>query len=145
MYSSNFKNRSIEPFTRVKVYRNLLNGLFSLQVFQSKHPLNNKVACHFSSVTISVKENPIKISQSGQLRARRQKTRNVHAYLIGRIHGVSKKVDLSKGIKLSYIPFVDDTFVKANSDREEWTPNDCKFLHFEDGKAYAFMDENIFI
>lgn len=147
MFSSNFKDRYVEKNTRVKVYRNLLNGLWSVLVWQSKHQFNNKVVAHFNSVTISTNTtiSPVKLSLAGQARARREQTRNVHAYLVGGLVGVDRKVDLSKAVRLSYVPFVDDSFVVASGARETWDSSECVYLHFEQGAAYAFNHADIFI
>lgn len=147
MFSSNFKGRYVEKNTRVKVYRNLINGLWSVLVWESKHQFNNKVVAHFNSVTISTctSVSPVKLSLAGQARARRAQIRNVHAYLVGGLVGVDLKVDLSKAVRLSYVPFIDESFVVASGTREAWDSSECVYLHFEQGAAYAFNQADIFI
>ncbi len=55
----------------------------------------------------------IRISEASQTRARGNKQRNVHAYIVGDDFELNPKPFAPDGI-LSYNPFKNDTFVDAN-------------------------------
>ena len=59
---------------KVKVYRNLRNGLFSIQV-------NGLVVAHVESVNL--RQVVFTVSAAGRARVLRDKQKNVHAYAVG--------------------------------------------------------------
>ena len=101
--------RVIEEGQRVRVYRNLHNGLFSIKDKKSGLVLGYTNNALLSDVTFI-------ISKKGQERARKENTRNVHAYAEGFYMGeMSVNRDCLRPI--TYNPFDHDTFVYRDSNR----------------------------
>lgn len=133
-YSSGFKGRFVESGERVLIYRNLNNGKWSIKAAQGQ--FKGKVVGHFDAVSLKSDdtESMIKISLASQARARREKTRNVHCYIVGEITGVDDDVE-SFGQRITYVPFKHDTFVFA-ADGSEWSGK-ANEVNFIDGKCYV--------
>lgn len=110
-FSSNFKGRTFTSNEKVAVYRNLNNGLFSVKALTGE--FKGKVVGHFASIQINLTGPRFKISQAGQLRARKANTRNVHAFLIGEIQSVTDLAVTSnkEEREITYNPFIHNNFV----------------------------------
>lgn len=99
------KDRTLQANQKVKVYLNLnMMGRFSIQDYKS-----GLVVGYADSVLL--KDVEMKISLSGQKRARDEKRRNVHAVAVGNF--ISADVDRPEDLKNRgyYNPFMVDTFV----------------------------------
>lgn len=133
-YSSGFKGRFVEHGEKVLIYRNLNNGKWSIKAAQG--PFKGKVVGHFDAVSLKgdATESMIKISVASQARARREKTRNVHCYIVGELTGVDGDVE-PLGQRITYIPFEHDSFVYA-ADGEEWCGK-AKEVNFIEGKCFV--------
>lgn len=99
------KDRTLQANQKVKVYLNLnMMGRFSIQDYKS-----GLVVGYADSVLL--KDVEMKISLSGQKRARDEKRRNVHAVAVGNF--ISADIDRPEDLKNRgyYNPFMVDTFV----------------------------------
>lgn len=117
-----YKSREFNAGDRVRVYRNLNNGLFSLVAMSGPH--KGKVVAHVGYVQLRAQDTGtmVKISLAGQARARRQGQRNVHAWIDGYLvsFGMNYTGSLPEGDKrVSYVPFCHDGFVYC-SDGRSW-------------------------
>lgn len=101
--------RQVEEGQRVRVYRNLHNGLFSIKDRKTHRVLGYANNLLLTDVTFI-------ISKSGQERARREKKRNVHAYAEGYYMG-EMSVERVSLCPLTYNPFKHDTFMYRGSTR----------------------------
>lgn len=90
--------------TRVRVYRNLRNGLMSVQAYISKKWL---VVGHVESLLLYDAE--FKVSEAGRQRVIEQKRKNVHAFVYGELADINTDVVLPT--KAFYNPYKYKTFV----------------------------------
>ena len=72
-----YKGRSIELAQEVEVYRNLNNGMWSIRDAKTKQILAHATALVLHTVTFHVQP-------AGRDRVRRERRKNVHAYVKGR-------------------------------------------------------------
>lgn len=96
-----FKNRSIDPNQRVRVYRNLHRGDWSIADART-----GKVLAHATHV--SLRGCVMRVSESGRLRAVARKQRNVHAWIEGVIDNENDRNH--SWTFLRYNPFRSDCF-----------------------------------
>lgn len=106
-----FKGRTIQQGQKVKVYKNLTNGLWSIK--DSKSGL---VLGHAPSV--SLVNAKFSVGEKGRLRVIEEKKKYVHAYIIGEYMGTTTDSELMKFsyIDVTYNPFKDTHFT-LKSDR----------------------------
>ena len=90
--------------TRVRVYRNLRNGLMSVQAYVGKKWL---VVGHVESLLLYDAE--FKVSEAGRKRVIEQKRKNVHAFVYGELADINTDVVLPT--KAFYNPYKYKTFV----------------------------------
>ena len=90
--------------TRVRVYRNLKNGLMSVQAYLGKKWL---VVGHVESLLLYDAE--FKVSEAGRKRVIEQKRKNVHAFVYGELADINTDVVLPT--KAFYNPYKYKTFV----------------------------------
>lgn len=133
IFSSGYKERHIEAGAKVLVYRNLNNGLWSVKAVEGM--FKGKVVGHFKAISlVNVDDgNMIKLSKKSQERARRERTRNVHAYIFGNIVAVNEEVT-AIGKRITYIPFIHDNFIIVATGNE-WD-GAGQAAHFTNGQCY---------
>ncbi|MCY9872999.1 hypothetical protein [Vibrio barjaei] len=141
MYSSGYKNRSIEKNGLCRFYRNLNNGQFSVLCKEKKHEFNNKVVGHFDDILIELTDDHPRavISKSGQDRARKMQTRNVHCWVQGRIVGVNDQVRnlaTKTCTPITYNPFINDNFI-LKIEQTEWNPQSATHVLLSNNQAFA--------
>jgi hypothetical protein len=100
-----FKNRAINPSLRVRVHRNLHNGMYSVV----QHGL---VVAHASHIVLSVCE--FIVNESGRQRVIRDKRKNVHAFVVGYL-ACNQNVE-SLPTRVSYNPYKGASFVTPEND-----------------------------
>lgn len=111
---------------RVKVYRNLRKRLFSVLDKKTRRLIAHKDALVLTNVEF-------KISKAGQERVRRDKQKNVHAYVIGNY--VGHEVSNAENHELVYYnPYVTDTFVTVDANVPILRAEKCYFIN---GKCYV--------
>lgn len=117
----NYKNRTIDYTKPVRVYRNLHNKCYSIQQ-------NGIVVAHADEINLKICK--FIINKAGQARVRREKTKNVHAfiegYVAGRIHNTKQRKNKWK--RVYYTPYQFDTFVKINSINDFEEINESKYV-----------------
>lgn len=97
-----FKQREINKNKPIKVYRRLYRNSTRVEYSILQ---DNVVVAHGVDFTLTDVQS--KIIKSGQIQARKQKKRNVHAFLVGYL---SENKNTKNKNKISYNPFKDDFF-----------------------------------
>ncbi len=78
MNFTSFKNRTINPNAKIKVYRNLHNGKMSIQQ-------GGLVVGHCDEILLNRAE--FVVNESGRQRVIKEKRKNVHAFVVGYLFG----------------------------------------------------------
>lgn len=91
-----YKNRTLDLSKPVRVYKNLNNGMMSIQQ-------NGKVVCHTDYVTL--RDVFFKVNETSRQRAIRDKQRNVHAFACGLVVNFDAQATTTDGNDISYNPF----------------------------------------
>jgi len=106
-----FKNRTINPDQRVRVHRNLHNGMYSvvqdgLVVAHAERIV--LVSCFFI------------VNQAGRARVLEQKRKNVHAFVSGYLsRNQTRTIPAARAERVSYNPYKNESFVDANGAKIE--------------------------
>ena len=124
MLIESFKDRVIDESKTIQLYR-CLNR--SGRIFSVKQ--KTLVVGHTQSLQLS--NCTFKISKPGQDRARSEKTRNVHAVIIGTISNTIQNIELFE--KISYNPFKTDYFYIGDIDDPIYIESAETILVTEDG------------
>lgn len=103
-----YKNRQLDPFKPVMVYKNLHNGLFSLKQ-------DNLVIGHTSAVTL--KNVTFKVLERGRQRVIAEKQKNVHAFICGFVVDFNDEI-APTGEQVTYNPYKYHTFVTKSDEQE---------------------------
>lgn len=110
MNYQSFKGRSINFSQQVEIYKNLHNGLFSVRQ-------NGLVVAHVESFSLASVY--CKVSEAGRQKVIRERKKNVHAFLCGKLTLVNC-IGTDNGLfeilvndkKLTYNPYRQGNFVK---------------------------------
>jgi hypothetical protein len=105
---------NVSPGDRVKVYRNLNSGNWSVLKYQKGRGWIKAAGLN----DILLQDVEFKVSEKGRQRAIRDGKRNVHAFAIGTVHrfGELRKATIIGASKISYNPFKAPTFVDQFGD-----------------------------
>jgi hypothetical protein len=109
-----FKNRAINPNLRVRVHRNLHNGMYS--VVQ-----NGFVVAHATHIVLTACE--FIVNQAGRARVLAQKRKNVHAFVAGYL--AATQLCESFPDKVTYNPYKNESFVDADGTKIERAAGAC--------------------
>lgn len=112
----------------VQVYRNLNNGKWSVRSKKTK-----KVIGHTDALSLL---NPVmKVQKGGRARVLKEKRKNVHAFIEGRLRAplINRDVIKSTFIEISYNPYLKDSFYEVNSMKDVDKGQVCVFY---DTKVY---------
>lgn len=120
-----YKDRVIEDDHIVKVYRNLHNGMFSIKCAKT-----GLVLAHGNGFTLQA--NKFHVNEKGRQKVILEKSKSVHAYVIGVIEQSDAQEPINPIDELYYNPYTQDSFTLKYSGI---IPIDGLFL-FESGKAY---------
>ena len=82
MKYQSYKNRTIDFNKKVKIYKNLHNGLFSVMQ-------NSLVVAHVESFLLN--NVVFKVNESGRQRVIKEKKKNVHAFITGILKSVNEE------------------------------------------------------
>ncbi|MDQ0201062.1 hypothetical protein [Neobacillus ginsengisoli] len=106
---------------RVKVYRNLRKKLFSVLDNKTRRLISYQDVLFLSDVEF-------KVQKAGQKRVRRDKQKNVHAYVIGNYMGnMAENIEINNLVY--YNPYVTDTFVIANNNKPIFKAEKCYLIN----------------
>jgi len=99
------ENRQVLEGMKVKVYFNLHKNVFSIVALEGTN--KNKVVGYAN--TLELQNVTFKVNESGRQRVLKEKRKNVHAYVVGYLKGLSNNsIDSSNHI--SYNPYKADYF-----------------------------------
>lgn len=125
--------RALLSGQRVKVYKNLNRNCFSIMDKQSRLVLG------WASSVMLIKAKFV-ISQSGQKKARKEQTRNVHAFVEGDfIAGdfvASNAFNPPVAREIQYNPFKMDFFIDSKSGKPV---HEAPLVYLTDGKCFIFQ------
>ncbi len=130
MMIKGFKGRTFSMGDKVRVYRNLNNGKWSILAMTGEY--KNKVVGHLEELSLS--DVRFIVSAAGQARVRREGRKNVHAYAQGVLSSITAApfgVDVPI---VSYDPYGKDFFFRK--DNENVKLEALQSLNFSHGKAY---------
>lgn len=125
-----YKGRTVSIGDKVKVYRNLNNGKWSILAMAGE--FKGKVVAHFDNLCLS--EVSFKISEAGRARVLREKRKNVHAYAIGSIVSVGQAELCDDSQFVTYDPYKFGFFYK--SEDESVSLSSTALINFIPGKAF---------
>lgn len=126
-----FKNRKYALGDKVRVYRNLNKGGWSILAMSGEN--KGRVVAHVDYVIL--KSVMFVISKSGLARAQASKVRNVHSFAQGELYSVDSIPSDSLTDEISYNPFTKGYFYPV-SDRTKQI-NSLDMLYFCNNKAYS--------
>ncbi|OBX64310.1 hypothetical protein A9299_09900 [Moraxella osloensis] len=117
-----YKNRCLNPNKPVKVYKNLHNGMFSIQQ-------EGKIIGHAKNVCL--KNVSFKVSETGRQRVIKEKQKNVHAFVIGEVVDFIQ-TDHLNGRQISYNPYKQGFFYfKDNNTEASLHPEQMLYMNTE--------------
>lgn len=105
MSYQSYKGRAINPAVPVKVYRNLHNGMLSVQQ-------QGLVVAHVHSINLS--SATFIVSEAGRQRVIRDKKKNVHAFVCGMVAAINPPAPaIGNRQRVTYNPYKAEHFVTA--------------------------------
>lgn len=146
MNYQSFKGRAIDFTQPVEIYKNLHNGLFSVRQ-------NGLVVAHVESFCLDTVS--FKVSEAGRLKVIREKKKNVHAFIRGRmfdVNGVNVQGDLFSRLvanqAIRYNPYQADCFFRQYEDYQSGLPNGIVIsnmylmAHHKQGIAFRIIEDH---
>ena len=143
MKYKSYKGRTIDKTQKVMIYKNLHNGLFSVKQ-------NGLVVAHVESFCMDSVS--FKVSESGRQRVLKEKKKNVHAYIIGKIFDINRlnvENDFFASIvanqSIRYNPYKSNCFFRQYEDSQSELPNNKEIpnmyliAHHEQGIAFRII------
>lgn len=128
MTNPHLNNSELQINQRVKVYRNIRKNLFSVLDKKTRRLITHRDVLVLTDVEF-------KISKAGQARVRREKQKNVHAYVIGNYVG-NEIGNIDNHELVYYNPYITDTFVTVGNNTAILKAEKCYFFN---GKCYVEM------
>lgn len=126
--------RDIERGERVRVHRNLNNGMMSVLSWNNKHDDKARVISHVDNIFLS--NCKFIVQPAGSRKAKQTGERNVHAYIEGDVVESRKRVEWDG--KVTYHPFKLDKFILINNRQQKEKIEECKYVSIQNGKhVYA--------
>lgn len=104
-----YKGRNVEDWQRVRVYYHFRKKMFSIQDYVTKKVLGHSPVVVLGNATFEV-------SEAGRQRVLREKTKNVHAYVVGNFLETVHNEDISKMAEVYYNPYKVDSFTVSHLD-----------------------------
>lgn len=145
MNYKSYKGRTIDKTKKVMIYKNLHNGLFSVKQ-------NGLVVAHVESFCMDSVS--FKVSEAGRQRVLKEKKKNVHAYIIGKIFDINKlnvKTDFFASLvanqSIRYNPYKSNCFYRQYEDSQSGIPNNKEIpnmyliAHHEQGIAFRIIED----
>lgn len=108
----------------VKIYRNLHKKCYSVQQ-------GGRVACHTDEIGLF--NCKLKVSKAGRQRVLRERRKNVHAYIVGRISALPQRRQWSTGLR--YNPYESENWRSIDFDGERVVTEAAEVTLHRDGKV----------
>ncbi|WP_417897781.1 hypothetical protein ABN702_16035 [Bacillus haimaensis] len=117
----------------IRVYRNIRKKLFSIQDKKTR-----RLIAYADSLLLTDVE--MKIVQSGQIRTRKERQKNIHAFIVGTyIESNKKSASESPNWKrVFYNPYNTDTFIDLESGKPVYS---ALSSYLVDGKCFVITEE----
>lgn len=118
----------------IKVYMNIRKKLFSIQDKKTR-----RLIAYADSLLLTDVE--MKIGRAGQLRARKEGQKNIHAFIVGTyIESDNKKMTKSQNWKpVYYNPYNTDTFIDLENGKPVYK---AQSSYLVDGKCFVLTEEH---
>ncbi|MEH7131398.1 hypothetical protein V7103_24820 [Neobacillus drentensis] len=117
----------------VRVYRNIRKNLFSIQDKKTR-----RIIAYADSLLLTDVE--MKIGRAGQLRTRKDRQKNIHAFIVGTYIESDNKIDkYTKWKPVYYNPYKTDTFIDLENDKPVYK---ALSSYLKDGKCFVLLDEH---
>jgi hypothetical protein len=118
----------------IRVYRNIRKKLFSIQDRKTR-----RLIAYADSLFLTDVE--MKIGRAGQLRTRKERQKNIHAFIVGNYFECdNKKIDTSNIWKpVYYNPYKTDTFINVETGEPVFK---ALSSYLEDGKCFVLIEEH---
>lgn len=125
-----YKDREVVYGEQVEVYRNLHKGNWSIRQF-------GRIVGHADNVALLDAE--FRVSQAGRERVLRERQKNVHAYIVGRLESFEKIMLSESTSEAYYNPYKCQQFV--DRDTMEYLFEARVVILNDDHKAYYVKEE----
>ena len=102
------ENKVVRRLGKVRVYWNLHKKCFSVQSCRT-----GRVVGHANNVNIA--DAKFVVRKAGQAKVRQEGKKNVHAFVVGYISDKNGWAEYPEAQRVTYNPYVNDTFVFANT------------------------------
>ena len=119
-FASRVRENPLEVGTPVRVYRNLHNGKLSVQVRQ-----DGKWKVHTHVDDIALDDPQFKVSQKGRERVLREKSKNVHAFVLGNVADHSS-FDPESARQVTYNPYKMEHFSTKHDGQPIFSANHAR-------------------
>lgn len=134
MVIKGYKGRELKLGDKVRVYRNLNVGCWSVLAMSGQY--KGKVVAHLDSV--SIREVEFIVSTAGRARVLERKVKSVHAYAQGIYVSTDVTPMPSSCLVVTYDPYKYGYFYKVDNESCELT--EVQELNFGSGKAYMTQE-----
>lgn len=124
------KKRPLIKDEKVRIYKNLNNGLISVLSWNNRHNDKARVIAHVEDILLE--DCKMIVQPAGNRRAKREKVRNVHAFVEGNV----KKQEIQNVIwdgYLYYNPFKHNHFKLVKGDNNEII-RESQYVSIKDAK-----------
>jgi len=130
MVIDGFKGRTVCIGDKVRVYRNLNNGKWSIKAISGEY--KNKVVAHLDCLTLQ--DVTFVISDAGRARVIREGRKNVHAYAVGFLKANDEITRSDDNEVITYDPYRCGFFYALDNSDE--AIDHIPTLLFSNGKAF---------
>lgn len=131
-----FKKRTFQLNDRVRVYRNLNNGKWSIQSMSGE--FKGKVVGHVAHLKLTNVE--FKVSMAGRARILKEKRKNVCAFAVGYLTSINASHEqCNESNEITFNPYESDFFCYTKNKQVAVTRLDS--LLFNGGKAFVSEED----
>ncbi|RUL46529.1 hypothetical protein [Lysinibacillus antri] len=125
--------KKLENGQAVRVYRNIRKNIFSIQDRKTR-----RIIAYADSLLLTDVE--MKVGRAGQLRVRKERQKNIHAFIVGKfLENDNQEVIMKDNWKpVYYNPYKTDTFINLENGEPVYK---APRGYLEDGKCFIAIEE----